>query len=289
MIGAIGEYCLMNKIGSGGFGAVFRAYDPYNSRAVALKVLKPSADEEDKKRFRREGLILAAIDHKNVISLLDVRRDDMRLLDGDTPYVFSDVPYVVMELMPLSLKDAMEASGKLSQIRSLILCAQVAHGLRAVHDSGVVHRDIKPQNILLDWDGNAVVADFGIARTEGSDLTKSEVFGFGSGRYMSHEQFVDPKRVDERADIYSLGVTLYEMLTGKQYKPGASTKASRPAIPDALERIVKKCVAPYPEQRYQTMLELFRAIVLDKDAIARCTLGDLYEATGGPNWRMNDN
>lgn len=290
MRGTIGGYNILNEIGSGTFGTVFRAYDPSSGQVVALKTLNSDAERD---RFHREGLMLSAIDDENVISLLEVGEDDIRLIDvgkdGD-PYIVreeNDVPYIVMELMQLSLADVL-ASGKLSLSRSLDACLQTARGLAAVHNIRVVHRDIKPQNILIDGDGKFKVADFGIARAEVlPDLTKTGVW-IGSGRYMSPEQIIDSKRVDARSDIYSLGVTLWEMLTGKAYELGQSAKSTRASIPEALERIVKKCLEMDRERRYHTMGGLIREIA-NPALINRCALIDFYMAMGGPNWERRDN
>lgn len=290
MRGTIGGYSILNEIGSGTFGTVFRAYDPSNGQVVALKTLNSGAELD---RFRREGLMLRAIDDENVISLLAVGEDDIRLIDvgknGD-PYVVreeDDVPYIVMELMQLSLADVL-ASGKLSLSRSLDACLQTARGLAAVHNIRVVHRDIKPQNILIDGDGKFKVADFGIARAEVlPDLTRTG-WAIGTDRYMSPEQSRDSKRVDERSDVYSLGVTLWEMLTGKAYD-GQSAKSSRDYIPDSLERIINKCIEMDRERRYHTMGELIQEIA-NPALVNRCALIDFYEATSeSDEWERKDN
>ena len=290
MRGTIGGYSILGEIGSGGFGTVYRAYDPRSGRAVALKTLNSDTERD---RFRREGLMLRAIDDENVISLLAVGEDDIRLIDvgkDGASYITReevDVPYIVMELMQQSLADVL-ASGKLSLSKSLDACCQVARGLEAVHNIRVVHRDINPKNILIDGDGKFKVADFGIARAEVlPDLTRTGR-AIGTDRYMSPEQSRDSKRVDARSDIYSLGVTLWEMLTGKAYD-GQSAKRSRDSIPDSLERIVNKCLEMDRERRFHTIGELVRSVA-NPALVNRCALIDFYEATeGSESWEHDDN
>ena len=271
----IGGYRILNKIGSDGFGVVCRAYDSDMGRAVAIKTLNPKrADSDAIERFRREALLTSEMNHPNIIRVLDEGED-------------GDVRFIVMEMMPLSLRDALSA-GRLPISRAMDICSQAALGLKAAHDRGVIHRDIKPANILIDPNGTVKVSDFGIAHADSlPDLTATGV-GFGSRGYMSPEQVMDAKRVDARADIYSLGVTLCEMLTGKRHKRGESVKASRHAIPGDLERIVNKCIEMYKENRYESMGDLLQEIA-NPALINRCVLIDFYEAMGGPNWKRSDN
>lgn len=273
----VGGYHLLNEIGSGGFGTVYRAYHPLNRRAVALKRLNhTSADIE---RFRREGRVLAQIDHPNVITLLD---------SGDD--------WMALELMQFSLREVMASSGRLSISRSVDICRQVALGLRAVHEQNVIHRDIKPANILIDSNGVIKVSDFGIARAE--DLTTLTSPGRKppfTKAYASPEQ----RRgwhVDIRTDIYSLGATLYEMLLGWTHRSpdqppfsySDTLRVLRESVPTALRRIVDTCLADHPEDRYQSMDDLLQEIT-DPALIDRCALIDFFMAMGGPNWERKDN
>ena len=271
----IGGYRILNEIGSGGFGVVCRAYDSDMGRAVAIKTLNPKrADSDAIERFRREALLTSEINHPNIIRVLDEGED-------------GDVRFIVMEMMPLSLRDALSA-GRLPISRAVDICRQAALGLKAAHDRDIIHRDIKPANILIDSNGTVKVSDFGIAHADSMpDLTSTGV-GIGTLHYMSFEQFRDSKRVDARADIYSLGVTLCEMLTGKPHERGESAKASRPAIPDELERIVNKCIEIGKENRYESMDALLQEIA-NPALVNRCVLIDFYEAMGGPNWKRSDN
>ena len=189
--------------------------------------------------------------------------------------------------MPLSLRDALSA-GSLPISRVVNVCRQASLGLKAAHDHNVIHRDIKPENILMDSNGTVKVSDFGIAHADDlPDLTATGAT-IGTGRYMSPEQFMDSKRVDARADIYSLGVTLHEMLTGRRYEFGESAKAIRPVVPGDLERIVNKCIEIDRENRYESMDALLQEIA-NPALVNRCVLIDLYEAAGGDNWYNNHN
>ena len=267
----IGGYRILGKLGSGGFGVVSLARSPLDDRDVALKVL---TDRNDLERFRREARLAYEIDHPNVIDILHYGED-------------GGACFIVMELMPISLREILK-NGRLSLSRSVDICRQAALGLRAAHERGVIHRDVKPDNILIDSKGTVKVSDFGIAHAD--DLPSLTTTGtwIGAGRYMSPEQFMDSKRVDARTDVYSLGVTFYEMLTGNGYELGKSAKASHPAIPGDLERIVNKCLEMDRERRYESMDALLQEITTPS-LINRCALIDFYEATGGLDWKRNDN
>ena len=271
----IGGYAVLNKIGDGGFGTVYRAYGLSSGRAVALKTLNPErADSDDIERFRREALLTAEINHPNVIRILDEGED-------------GGVHFIAMEMMALSLSDAL-STGSLPMSRAMDICRQAALGLKAAHDRDVIHRDVKPANILIDSNGTVNVSDFGIAHADSLPNLTATGVGIGTMRYMSPEQIKDSKRVDARADVYSLGVTLYEMLTGKSCDLGESAKASRRAIPSELGRIVDKCIEPDRENRYANVDDLLREIA-NPALINRCALIDFYEATNGDNWNRNDN
>ena len=272
----IGGYAILNKIGSGGFGSVYRAYGLSSGRAVALKTLNPELAASDHliERFRRESLLTAEINHPNVIRILDEGEDD-------------GVHFIAMEMMTLSLRDAL-STGSLPMSRAMDICRQAALGLKAAHDRGVIHRDVKPENILIGSNGTVKVSDFGIAHADSLPNLTATGVGIGTGRYMSPEQIKDSKRVDARADVYSLGVTLYEMLTGKCRDLGEPAKASRPSIPSELGRIVNKCIEPDRENRYANADDLLQEIA-NPALINRCALIDIYEATNGDNWNRNDN
>ena len=254
----IGGYAILNEIGSGGFGAVYRARDALNGRDVALKVLPKTASSDDLARFRGETRLAYEISHPNVIRIFDWGED-------------GGACFIAMELMPVSLREIL-GNGRLSLSRSVDICRQAALGLRAAHERGVIHRDVKPDNILLDSAGAVKVADFGLARSE--DLRTITVAGaiIGTPLYRSPEQWKG-ERADVRSDIYSLGVTLHEMLTGEApfvIAGKTPVKEIRPSVPTGLERIVEKCTELDPRRRYQTMDELIESISLD--LVNRCAL-----------------
>ena len=258
----IGGYRILNEIGSGGFGAVYRARDPLNDRDVALKVL---TDPNDLERFRREARLAYEIGHPNIIRIFHLGEDG-----GDS--------FIVMELMPASLRQILN-DVKLPAMRVMEICYDIADGLRAAHEHGVIHRDIKPENILVDFTTDEVfevkVSDFGIAHADNLPNLTATGFRFGTPGYMSPEQIIDAKRVDARADIYSFGVTFYEMLTGempegmpqsprqllrlRRLELEKSFEFATTAI-ETLEHIVNKCLELDREHRYQTMDELLKAL-----------------------------
>ena len=280
----IGGYRILGEIGSGGSGAVYRAYSPSTRRAVALKTLDPNRDAAVvTERFRREVLLTSEINHPNVIDILDEGED-------------GGVYFIVMEMMPLSLRDALSA-GSLPISRAMDMCRQAALGLKAAHERGIIHRDVTPNNILLDSSGAVKVGDFGLARAEdlrsiAEYLRTVTVAGnpIGTPLYRSPEQWRS-QHADVRSDIYSLGVVLHEMLTGKEQfliVDGTPVKQIRPSVPTGLEQIVAKCTEREPSDRYQTMDELLQEIT-NPALINRCVLIDFYEAMGGPNWKRDDN
>ena len=271
----IGGYRILNEIGSGGFGAVYRARDPLRDRDVALKALTKITDSNGLERFRREARLAYEIDHPNVIDILHYGED-------------GGARFIVMELMPISLREILR-NGRLSLSRSVDICRQAALGLRAAHERGVIHRDVKPDNILIDSAGAVKVTDFGLARAE--DLRTITVTGslIGTPLYMSPEQWKG-ERPDVRSDIYSLGVVLHETLTGEApflIAGKAPVKQIRPSVPTGLKRIVEKCTELDPKRRYQTMDELIGSI--SAELVNRCALIDFYEATNGDRWERNYN
>ena len=279
----IGDYSILNEIGSGGFGTVYRAYDPHGvGRAVAVKVLtKGYSAQSVVQRFWREAMLTSKIDDAHVIRTLDYG------VDHDT-----NLNFIAMELMPFSLRDALSA-GELPLAQAWAYFVHVAEGLSTVARHGIVHRDIKPENILIDESRTAKLSDFGIARAEDyQTLTAAGMVVRGTGGYASPEQ----KRgelVDVRSDIYSLGVTVFEMLTGRRPAYGESLSEIRSTIPAELARIVDKCLEPERGRRYQNADDLVDdlddLIANNRLLIDQMALIDFYEATNGPNWKRNDN
>ena len=259
----IGKYRLLDQVAIGGQGTVYRAWDTDLGQVIALKVLHPhlATDLTIVERFRREAQLAASITHRNVTRIFEVGQD-------------GDRHFIAMEYLPVSVHGILEAEGKLSIERSVEICIQASAALGAANEHGIIHRDIKPQNLLLTTDGTIKVSDFGIARA--SHLTTMTQTGalMGTPRYMSPEQ-ARGQRVDTRSDIYSLGIVLYELLTGsvpfdadtplelmRQHvseRPD-SVRLARSEVPEPLERTVNICLEKDPALRFQSHGELAAAL-----------------------------
>lgn len=249
------RYEIVSKIGTGGMADVYKAMDHKLNRFVAVKVLKPEFREDATfvKKFRSEAQAAAGLTHPNIVNVFDV---------GDDEGVY----YIVMELIEgITLKEYISKKGKLSVKEATSIAIQVSMGLEAAHSHGIVHRDVKPQNIIISMDGKVKVTDFGIARAASSNTISSNVMG--SVHYSSPEQ-VRGGYSDEKSDIYSLGITLYEMVTGKVPFDGDTTvaiaikhlqeemvppSAYTPELPHSLEQIILKCTQKSVDRRYQNM------------------------------------
>ena len=273
----IRNYHILEEIASGAQGKVYRAWDSATGRMVALKELRPDGlfDGEDAvERFRRESLLASRIDHPNVVRVFEVFEHD-------------DSHYLAMELLSTSVGDLIQEAGRLPMARAVDICRQAALGLEAALQQNVIHRDIKPQNLLVASDGAVKVSDFGLARA--SDLSTITTAGVALGTmyYMSPEEGTG-KRADTRSDIYSLGVTLYVMLTGSIPIRTVDVIGQRPEVSRELAAIVELCLEEDPNRRYQTPGEL--AAALSSPSITDWTaLVALYDATNGDNWENNDN
>jgi protein kinase-like protein len=259
----IGErYRVLSLLGSGGMGQVFRVRDEQGGQELALKVLRPlESDDSDRvRRFQREIQILTRIRHDAVLRILDW---------GESPTGL----YFVTELVDgEDLKLAIRRRGPWPAGESAALGATIADALGAAHAQGVVHRDVKPNNVMLARDGSVRLLDFGLARGSGIDVTTLTRTGtlLGTPGYMSPEQF-DAHGVDERSDLYSLGVVLFEVLTARlpfrgqtpiavalahKTEPPPLPRTLRPGVPAWIERIVMRCLEKEPEQRYASAAEL---------------------------------
>ena len=255
----IGErYEIVGKIGTGGMADVYKGKDHKLNRYVAIKVLKPEFREDTKfiKKFQTEAQSAAGLTHPNIVNVFDVGNDE-------------GVYYIVMELIEgITLKDYISKKGKLSIKEATSIAIQVSMGLEAAHSHGIVHRDVKPQNIIISREGKVKVTDFGIARAASSNTISSNVMG--SVHYSSPEQ-VRGGYSDEKSDIYSLGITLYEMVTGVVPFDGDTTVAIAikhlqeemippstytPELPFSLERIIEKCTQKSVDRRYRNMSEV---------------------------------
>ena len=199
----IGRYQILEEIASGGQGTVYRVFDPNTGQIVALKVLHPtlSGDRTYIERFRREASLAASIDHPNVVKIFVVGQD-------------GDRHFIALEFLPESLAGIIEGVGQLRIEGAAQYGVQIADGLAAAHALGIVHRDVKPQNVLIGQDGTAKVTDFGIARSESLATMTATGAVMGTPHYMSPEQ-AQGERADARSDVYSLGCMVYQMLAGE--------------------------------------------------------------------------
>lgn len=259
---SFGRYRIESLLGEGGMGAVYKAYDAELGRMVALKLVHAelATSPQIMQRFKQELLLASKITHKNILRIHDL---------GDV----NGVKFISMVFVEGSdLFSLIEKTGGLALDRALKFAKQLCGALEAAHDEGVVHRDLKPQNILIDKSDNLYVSDFGLAKSLAPDLTTMTRVGqvLGTPRYMSPEQ-VEAKDVDHRSDIYSLGLIFYEMFTASLPFHGESTlqlmykhvneppkdpRAVRPDLPVYLANVILKCLEKDPANRYQTTREI---------------------------------
>lgn len=258
----IGErYEITGLVGSGGMADVYNARDSRLNRQVAIKILKSeySSDKNFVMKFRAEAQSAAGLSHPNIVNVYDVGED-------------GDLHYIVMELVEgITLKRFIERKGKLELREAVGIAIQIAQGMEAAHSNHIIHRDIKPQNIIISKEGKVKVTDFGIAKAATSN-TIAAGQAVGSVHYISPEQ-ARGGYSDEKSDIYSLGVTLYEMISGKMPFAADNTvsvallhiqeeaiplRELDPEIPASVEKIVQKCMQKKPERRYLTATELIK-------------------------------
>src|SRR5256885_4026405 len=259
MVGEViaGRYELEELVGSGGMSSVFKARDKLLERRVALKVLHPHFTDDDQyvERFRREARAVASLSHPNIVTILDRGEDEGR-------------QFIVFELVEgRTLAEILEEEGRLPVRRALEIAIQVARGLGFAHEQGLIHRDVKPQNVILNGDGRAKVTDFGIARSlDVQGVTQSGAV-LGTSNYIAPEQ-ASGRPVDRTTDVESLGVVLFELLTGEVPFPGESFVAVamqhvsepppsvlevRPDVPVRVARAVDRALEKDPAERWPTM------------------------------------
>ncbi|HSY42901.1 MAG TPA: protein kinase [Candidatus Acidoferrum sp.] len=238
------QFEILNFIGKGGMGAVYKARQPGLDRFVALKVLPPAVanDPGFAERFNREARALARLSHPNIVVVYDFGKA-------------GELHYLVMEFVDGANLREIERAGRLSPEQALAIVPQICEALQFAHNEGIVHRDIKPENLLLDKKGRVKITDFGIAKIMGVTEGKVSLTGakdvMGTPHYMAPEQIEKPQTVDHRADIYSLGVVFYEMLTG-ELPLGKFAPPSKKAPMDArLDEVVMHTLEKEPGQRYQ--------------------------------------
>ena len=281
----IGRYQILEEIASGGQGVVYSAFDPDSGQIVAVKVLHPSltGNRDYLERFRREASMASSINQPNVVKIFEVGEDDGR-------------HFIALELLPENLTRIIEGAGALPIERAAVFAVQIARGLAAAHSLGIVHRDVKPQNVLIGSDGTAKLTDFGIARADILPTLTAIGAMMGTPHYMSPEQ-ARGEVADERSDVYSLGCVLYQMLTGEVPFKGDTPLAVirrhieerprpvrklRSEVPSAVERVVSRSMEKAADRRYQTPRELVSALEQAVPSVMRSAREPRPEAPRSP-------
>jgi len=260
----VGQCWIVAKLGEGGFGTVYRAIDETRQHPVAIKLVKPerATNEEVVRKFLRGAIAAAQVEHQNVVRIHRIGRDETFKLH-----------YIVMEhLRGRTLQVILDERGPLPWTEVLPWMGQVADGLHAAHQKSIIHRDVKPDNLMLGHDGVVKVTDLGLARMVSKDAKTTRVMG--TPHFMAPEQF-EGKGMDRRTDIFGFGICLYYLLShqfpyeGKNSmqivfailttQPKPLPKAN-PAVPERLWEIVKRMISRYPGERYETMLEAKHAL-----------------------------
>ena len=260
-----GRYELFERIGEGGMSVVYKAKDKLLNRFVAIKILKPQFINDHKfiDSFRRESQAAASMSHPNIVNIYDVGRE-------------GNIHYIVMELIEgKALSDCIKAQGPMPYPKVIVLSKQIAAALAFAHKNHIIHRDVKPHNVMITPNGTAKITDFGIAKAVNAATIVDNTDGIiGSVHYFSPEQ-ARGGYVDEKSDIYSLGIVMYEMLTGRvpfdgdnpvnialMHINGEMVPPSKlvEGVPPALEHIIMKCTDKYPVNRFASAEELIEAL-----------------------------
>lgn len=275
MISYLGRYVIIGELGQGAMGIVYKATDPLIDRAVAIKTINLALAHEGKEeyeaRFYQEAKAAGRLSHPNIVTVYDVGKS-------------GDIAYIAMEfLQGRELRDILNDRQRLPVDQAVDIVAQVALGLAYAHEHGIVHRDVKPSNIMVVRDGHAKITDFGIARMESSAVRTQTGMVLGSPKYMSPEQVMG-KLTDQRSDIFSLGVMLYEMLTGQPPFTGENINAvmyqtlntvppppsaMNPEVPSMLNFIVAKALAKAVDDRYGNAKDFANDLRACRDALLR--------------------
>ncbi len=280
-----GRYRVISRLGSGGMADVYLAQDQLLGREVAVKVLHHhfAEDQEFVERFRREASSAAALSHPNIVGIFD---------RGE----WNGTYYIAMEYVPgRALKAIVREGGPIEPLAAIDIVVQILRAARFAHRRGVIHRDLKPHNVILDEEGRARVTDFGIARAGASDMTLTGSI-MGTAQYLSPEQ-AQGYAVSDSSDLYSVGVILYELLTGVVPFEGETAVAIafkqvsaeprppselNPALPPSLDAVVLRALAKDPAARYADADELIAALQLEREALPAYTGAVMTLADGQP-------
>ena len=275
MFSHLGRFKVIGELGHGAMGIVYKAKDPLIDRTVALKTISLSLAAAEKKeyeaRFYQEARAAGCLNHPNIVTIYEVGKS-------------GDLAYIAMEfLQGRELRDILNEEPRIPVNQVLDIAVQVAQGLSYAHEHGIVHRDVKPANIMVARDGHVKIADFGIARMASTSVHTQTGTVLGSPKYMSPEQVLG-QSVDQRSDIFSFGVMLYEMLTRKAPFSGETIDAVmhqtldtvppppstlNPEVPGMLNFIVAKAMAKKLDERYQSAKELANDLLACRDALPR--------------------
>ncbi|NLM01324.1 MAG: serine/threonine protein kinase [Treponema sp.] len=263
----IGKYKVVSEIARGGMGIVYKAVHPQLKRFIIIKKLTMRGNAAVRERFKREARILLDLHHANIVHLFDY-------------FTEATFHYIVLEYVDgMSLDKYLKKRQKLSAQTAMLIFRDACLALKYAHENGIVHRDIKPGNLLISRRGEVKLADFGIASTEKESTVDSELtqagITLGTPSYMPPEQFTDTKSVDGRADIYAMGVMLYEIVTGKKPFPGSFSPETisliqkgkyvapeklEKNIPSEVSRLIKKMIQPNPRKRFQSANQILKRV-----------------------------
>jgi eukaryotic-like serine/threonine-protein kinase len=284
-IATLGRYEILAELGQGAMGVVYKARDPMLDRVVAIKTVNLTLPKDElaeyEARFYQEAKAAGGLSHRNIVTIYDIGRSER-------------IAYMAMEFLEGDeLRKLLQARDPIPLSRALEIGAQVAEGLQYAHERQIIHRDIKPANIMVLHDGLVKITDFGIARMRNNEVKTMTGMILGSPKYMSPEQ-VSGKRADTRSDIFSLGVVIYEMLTGTSpfvadnihgvmyqtmnFNPPAP-KTLNPDLPDVLNFIIAKALAKNLDDRYQKSNDLAHDL---REAMATLTGASTPEVAAGP-------
>lgn len=290
MISQLGRYEVSSELGQGAMGVVYKAMDPLIDREVALKTINLSLAQEEREefegRFYQEAKAAGRLSHPNIVTIFDVGRS-------------GDIAYIAMEyLHGRELRDLLNDNKMLPVEQVIDITSQVALGLAYAHENGIVHRDVKPSNVMVGRDGHVKITDFGIARMASAAVRTQTGMVLGSPKYMSPEQVMG-RLTDQRSDIFSLGVMLYEMLTGQAPFQGENINAImyqtlnsiaappsslNPAVPEMLNFIVAKALAKDLDSRYQNARDLANDLRACRNVMPRVDINSL-----GTSLRVDSN